>query len=211
MSKTTQARAQRKTPEARAAEITAAAQDLAREQGLSAVTSRTLAKRVGVAPGLVSHYCPNMDALVADTFAAIVAGELEDVGRMVEQAAGPAARLGALLGTSLDRTRQDVTLVWVEAWALGLRNEVLAASVRAQMDAWQGVVQGLVEEGVAAGDFAVDDAAAAAWQLLGMLDGLNAQALVRWDGGSSRASLIGRAVEAMVGAQRGALGLDGVV
>ena len=50
-----------------------------------------------------------------------------------------------------------------------------------------------------------DDAASVAWQLLGMIDGLNAHALVRWEDADDRGSRIGHAVEGMLGLGRGAL------
>ena len=95
--------------------------------------------------------------------------------------------------------------MWVEAWALGRRNEALAARVRDEMDAWRTFVQGIVEAGIAAGEFEADDAASVAWQLLGMIDGLNAHALVRWEDADDRGSRIGHAVEGMLGLGRGAL------
>jgi AcrR family transcriptional regulator len=206
MSTPTRTRASRKSPAERSAEIADAARQVALEQGLAAVTLRSIAARAGVAPALVAHYQPNMDALVATTFATIVAAEIDEVARLLDERPGPRERLGALLDTLLDGSRDDVTVVWVEAWALGRRNEALAASVRDQMDAWQAVVQGVVEQGVADGGFETDDAAATAWQLLGMIDGLNAQALVRWGDASDRGSLIHRAVEGMLTLPRGALG-----
>jgi AcrR family transcriptional regulator len=206
MSTPTRTRASRKSPAERSAEIADAARQVALEHGLAAVTLRSIAARAGVAPALVAHYQPNMDALVATTFATIVAAEIDEVARLLDERPGPRERLGALLDTLLDGSRDDVTVVWVEAWALGRRNEALAASVRDQMDAWQAVVQGVVEQGVADGGFETDDAAATAWQLLGMIDGLNAQALVRWGDASDRGSLIHRAVEGMLALPRGALG-----
>jgi AcrR family transcriptional regulator len=206
MSTPTRTRASRKSPAERSAEIADAARHVALEQGLAAVTLRAIAARAGVTPALVAHYQPSMDALVASTFTAIVAAEIDEVDTLLARLPGPRERLGALLDTLLDGSRDDVTVVWVEAWALGRRNDALAASVRRQMDAWQAVVQGVIEEGVAEADFVTDDAAATAWQLLGMIDGLNAQALVRWGDASDRGSLIHRAVEGMLGLQRGALG-----
>jgi AcrR family transcriptional regulator len=206
MSTPTRTRASRKSPAERSAEIADAARQVALEQGLAAVTLRSIAARAGVAPALVAHYQPNMDSLVATTFATIVAAEIDEVARLLDERPGPRERLGALLDTLLDGSRDDVTVVWVEAWALGRRNEALAASVRDQMDAWQAVVQGVVEQGVADSGFETDDAAATAWQLLGMIDGLNAQALVRWGDASDRGSLIHRAVEGMLALPRGALG-----
>ncbi|UVJ39170.1 TetR/AcrR family transcriptional regulator [Arthrobacter sp. CJ23] len=205
MSSTPQKRAVRKSPAERAAEITEAARDIALEAGLMALTLRNVAARVGVAPGLVAHYQPNMDALVSSTFATIVAAETREIAGLLSQLPGPSERLGLLVDTLLDNSRLDVTAIWVEAWTLGRRNEALAASVREQMDAWQKVFQGVVEDGVAAGAFDVSDAAAVAWQILGMVDGLNAQALVRWDGVNDRGTHLARAVEGMVGAARGSL------
>ena len=205
MSSPTRKKAARKSPAERAAEIADAAHELALEQGLSAVTLRAVAARIDVAPALVAHYEPDMQALIASTFASIVAAELAEVDALVAGLPTPRERLAAMLATLLDGSRDDVTVIWVEAWAMGRRNEALAASVRDEMDAWQAMIRGVVEAGVASGDFETDDAAAAAWQLLGMIDGLNAQALVRWGDAADRGSLISHAVEGMLGLERGAL------
>ncbi len=201
----TRKKAARRSPAERAAQIADAARDLALEQGLAAVTLRAVAARIDVASALVAHYQPNMDALVASTFSAVVAAELDEIRAVLAGEARPAAAVAALVDTLLDGTRDDVTLVWVEAWALGRRNETLATAVRVQMDAWQHVVRGLVDAGVRAGEFEVDDAGDVAWQLLGMIDGLNAQALVRWNADRSRSSVLHRAVEGMLGLDRFAL------
>jgi AcrR family transcriptional regulator len=205
MSSTPPKRAARKAPSERAAEIAEAARELALERGLAAITLRSVAARVGVASGLIAHYQPNVDALVADTFATIVAAETAEVAALLARLPDPPQQLALLLDTLLDGARLDVTAVWVEAWTLGRRNEALAASVRVQMDAWQAVLQDVVETGIAAGQFETPDAASVAWQILGMIDGLNAQALVRWDGVNDRGVHLARAVEGMVGAARGSL------
>ena len=205
MSRPARKKSERKSPTERSAEIADAARSIALEHGLAAVTLRSIAARIDVAPALVAHYEPNMEALIASTFAAVVAAEIEEVVALLGELATPRERLSALLETLLDGTRDDVTVVWVEAWALGRRNDALAAAVRGQMDAWQAVVQGVIEAGIAAGDFEADDAASVSWQLLGMIDGLNAQALVLWGEANERGSLISRAVEGMLGLRRGAL------
>ena len=204
MSSTPRTRGARKSPTERAAEIAGAARDLALAEGLSAVTLRSVAARIGVAPGLVAHYEPAMDALVAASFRSVVSTELDEMRAVIAGAPTPTAALAALLAALLDGTRDDVTVVWVEAWAMGRRNETLAAAVRAEMDAWQGVVKAIVDDGVHVGEFQVTDAATAdvAWQLLGMIDGLNAQALVRWNDERSRGSVLHRAVEGMLGLDR---------
>ncbi|UOQ87963.1 TetR family transcriptional regulator C-terminal domain-containing protein [Agromyces endophyticus] len=206
MSTPTRPRAARKSPDERTRDIVGAARELALEEGLAAVTLRAVAARAGVAPALVAHYVPSMESLIASTFATVVGAEIAEVEALVSTLDGPRAQLGTLIRTVLDGSRDDVTVVWVEAWALGRRNETLALAVREQMDAWQTVLQGVIETGVRSGDFETTDASGVAWQVLGMIDGLNAQALVRWGDTAHRGELTLHAVEGLLGLPRGGLG-----
>ncbi|ROS75591.1 TetR/AcrR family transcriptional regulator [Cellulomonas sp. PhB143] len=190
-------RSRRLDPEERRAQVVATACAIAREDGLAGITMRTVAARAGVAPALVSHYVPSMDELVAEAFARVVSEELDDVTALLRGATADQA-LERLVGTLMDGTRDDVTLVWVESWALGRRNEALAARVRDRMDAWKAVVLGVIDDGVRAGDLEVRDPDAAAWQVLGMIDGLNAQSLVRWGSTTERSGLVLRALRGML-------------
>jgi len=61
-------------------------------------------------------------------------------------------------------------------------------------------IEGIIGRGVAAGAFRVSDVAEAAWQVLGMIDGVNAQSLVRWGDTAERSALLLRAIEGMLGA-----------
>lgn len=187
------------------AQIAAAAQSLAREAGLSAVTLRAVATEIGVAPALVAHYVPSMDALVGDTFAAIVGDELAEVEQLAVSEATASASLAAVLTSLLDEGRAEVTLIWVQSWSLGGRNEALAERVREQMDAWRAFLAGVIDRGRAAGEFRCDEPAAIAGQILGMVDGLNAHSLVAWQNASERTRLLLRSVEAMLDLPAGAL------
>ncbi len=201
-------RAARKSPAERAQLIIEAARDLALEQGLAAVTLRSVAARAGVAPALVAHYEPNMESLITRTFFDIVSAEITEIEALIAAIQSPLSQIEALCGSLLDGSRNAVSVIWVEAWALGRRSEMLAEAVREQMDNWQMVLQSVIEAGVARGEFHITDPAAAAWQLLGMIDGLNAQALVRWGEAGSRGALISRSIEGMLGLKRGALELN---
>jgi len=195
----------RKTPEQRSAEILAAATELAREQGLSALTLRAVADRAGVASGLIAHYQPSMDDLVARVYSDLVAAEIGEVEALIAAPELPAAEMAALIETLLDGSREDLTVVWVEAWALGRRNAALAVAVRAQMDAWHRMVAAVIDEGVAAGAFTTSSSSDAAWQLLGMIDGLNAQSLARGIEGEGYAPKMARAAEILLGAAPGSI------
>lgn len=196
----------RKSPDERRAELEAAARAIALDEGLEAVTLRAVASRAGVAPGLVAHYAGTMDELVAETFGALVGAELREVAALLRTVDEPAARVRVLLETLLDGSRADITLVWVQAWGLGARGEQLAARVRTEMDVWQRTIAAEIERGMDAGVFARADAAAIAWHLLAMIDGLNAHSLVRWNDQPDRRSLTARAVAGLLGVAPAALG-----
>jgi len=194
----------RKSPQQRSAEILAAATELARAQGLSALTLRAVADRAGVASGLVAHYHPSMDETVAAVFDRLVGAEVAEVRDLLRS--GPAnERLAVLFRTLLDGTRSDITLVWVEGWALGRQNAPLADAIERQMRSWQVLMAGVIDDGIAAGEFSVADADAVAWQLLAMIDGLTAQALVRGSDPAPFLAQLARAAEVLVGARPGAI------
>lgn len=188
----------RKSAARRRAEIADAAVALAREEGLDAVTLRALAARVGVALGLIAHYATSMDDLVAETFAAVVSAELAEVVAFLPDAPAP-ERIGALMRTALDPARTDVTLVWVQAWALGARNAPLAARVREAMDDWRAVIAAEIVRGMEEGTIPPADPEPIAWHVLAMIDGLGAHALVGWGPGIDAVTPVLRAVAGLLG------------
>jgi AcrR family transcriptional regulator len=197
--------ATRRSASERVEQISSAAQAIAREAGLSAVTLRAVATEIGVAPALVAHYVPSMDALVGDTFAAVVGEELTEVEDLARSRVPGADALAAVLASLLDEGRGEVTLIWVQSWSLGGRNDALAGRVREQMDAWRAFLSGVIEAGRVAGEFRCDDPVAIAGQVLGMVDGLNAHSLVAWQDASERTRLLLRSVEAMLDLAPGVL------
>ncbi len=205
MSSARRKKAERKSPDERSAEIAAAARAIALATGLTTVTLRSAAAYAGVTPALVAHYQPSMEALVAATFTSVVEAELADVARVISAHPTATARLARLIDTLQDGSRDDLTLIWVDAWSLGRRSEVLAAAVRTQMDAWERLITGVLVAGREEGEFSTDDPDSVAWQLVGMIDGLNAQSLVRYRDAPARGRLIAHAIEHELGLAPGAL------
>ena len=195
----------RKAPAERAAEIVAAATAIARESGLSALTLRAVAERVGVASGLVAHYQPSMEELVALVYTDLVEEEVREVEAVVAAVPEPAGRLGVLIETLMDGAREELTVVWVEGWAMARRNPALAVAVRAQMERWQALVEGIVTDGTRSGAFSTSEPGEVAWELIGMIDGLNAQSLARGADTTRFAVRTARAAEALVGATAGSI------
>jgi AcrR family transcriptional regulator len=195
----------RRSAAERNAEIAETARRIALVDGLPAITLRSVAAEMGVAPALVAHYQPSMDVVVAEAFTAVTSAELRELEEFTGRRSDPVDQLAALLTTLLDGSHAAVSLVWVQSWALGERNPVLAARVREQMDAWRGFLAAIIRDGAARGSFRAEDPAATAGQILGMIDGVNAHAVVGWTG-SDRIDLMERSVEALLEAPRGTLG-----
>lgn len=170
----------RMSPEQRDRSILHGAIGLARESGLESVTVRAVAQRVGVTPALIAHYRPVMDAFLADVFGEIVSAERVEVMADFDAGRGVRENLHTMVETLLDGDRDDVTLVWVQAWALGARNETLAARVRTEMDLWQSAIEEHLAAAVAGGELAASRTKTAAWLLLAIVDGMNAHSLVKW-------------------------------
>ncbi|MFK3678072.1 TetR/AcrR family transcriptional regulator [Microbacterium sp. NPDC090218] len=187
----------RMAPEERERSIVDGAIALARESGLDVLTVRAVAARVGVTPALVAHYRPVMEAFVAEVFGAVVAAERDEVIAAFDAGGDLRGALLNLIETLLDADRDDVTLIWVQAWALGARNDALAARVRSEMDGWQSALEQIFARAAAAGAIAPGRSDTAAWLLLAMVDGMNAHSLVKW-APHDRADLARRALSAVL-------------
>lgn len=175
----------------------AAAVALARETGLDSVTVRAVAARGGITPALVAHYRPVMDAFVAEVFGLIVAEERDEVLLGFDASGGLRASLQRLVETLLDDSREDVALVWVQAWSLGARNDALGTRVRSEMDLWQSGIEEAIRQAMSADDVDTADPVFAAWMLLAMVDGMSAHSLVKWSP-RDRADLARRTVSAVL-------------
>lgn len=201
----------RKSPQQRSVEIHEAATAIAREDGLSALTLRSVAARAGVAPGLVAHYATSMDDLVVRTFRELVASELREVRAEVALADDPRGRLARMISTVLGSDHDDITLVWVDAWSLGRGSGALSEAIEEQMAAWQAFIAQIIADGRSGGLFRTEETDAVAWQILAMIDGISAHALTRGTSAEPFAARLAQACETLVGAESGAIAgrLDG--
>lgn len=189
----------RLSPAERAAQITEAAVRVARTDGLTAVTLRGVAAAVGVAPSLVAHYRPSMDELVGDTFRSIASTEVAEVARLVADEGDPVAQLAVLVAAVTDAARDDVAVLWADAWSLGRTNEVLAAAARDVMDSWQRLATDVVTAGVRAGVVRAEDPAAIGRLLFALVDATNGYALVDYLDRATRDDLVRSTIARAVG------------
>lgn len=96
--------------EQRRGQIADALLSLAADQGLEAVSLRTVAARAGVTAGMVQHYFPSKDAMVEHAMGAAVARYEVRVRRATASGdadADPRAVLRAVLATFVPRTPEE--------------------------------------------------------------------------------------------------------
>jgi AcrR family transcriptional regulator len=148
-------------------------------EGLESLTLRRVADALGVFPGLVNHYFPAVDDLVAAAFGEAAGGELDEIFTEIDAAATPLSRMQLLISLLVSEDRDSISLLWLDAWHTGRRRPALSAEVGRQMQAWQNRVAQLIQDGVDAGAFEADDPIASTVRILAVIDGLSVQAVMR--------------------------------
>ena len=168
----------RKPPEERRAEILATASALASAEGLESLTLRRVADRLGVYPGLVSHYFQTVDELVVAAFRHAVTSESAECYAAVADEPTAVHKLRKLLASLIGHDRDGVSLLWLDAWSAFRHRPGLADEVNRQMAADKERLGELIGEGVAAGEFHTADPLAAAARIYAVIDGLAVLAAV---------------------------------
>lgn len=172
--------AKRKLPAERRGELLGRAVQIARTEGLSAVTLRRVAADLGVTPGLVSHYFAAAEQLTAAAFRAAAQQDLDAANARVEAQPTASAKILALIDYMLADDGDDGSALWLETWTLARRNPVLAAEADELTAQWVARIADIVAAGVEAGEFRVDGRVdAVARRVLTLIDGLGSQKVVR--------------------------------
>ena len=165
-------------PDERRAAILDAANTVLHEEGIGALTLRHLATKLGVVPGLVNHYFPEIEALAAESFAQISEGEVATLFDAALAEATPVAQITRLIADLLEPHRRGVSLLWLDAWQASRNRAQLRVAVIAAMDLWQDRLSDLIARGAQQGAFTSTDPDAAATRILALIDGLSIQAVI---------------------------------
>ncbi len=196
----------RKKPETRRAEIVSAAAEIALEEGLERITMRRVADELGVRPGLIGHYFPVAEDLVAEAFGVAAAAELDELlpDRPEEPAPERLARFFSLTaGSAYDR----MSRLWLNARHLSRYRDGLRERVGEQEAQWRERLSGVIRAGAEAGAFRTTDPETAAARILVVLDGLGAHAnTARRDHRPAVADMAVATAEHELDLPRGALG-----
>ncbi|MDQ1033968.1 DNA-binding transcriptional regulator YbjK [Streptomyces sp. V3I8] len=167
----------RKAPAERRHEIVAAAARVGLTEGLECVTLRRVADELGVRPGLVGHYFPAADTLVAEAFTAATMADLDTL--LPERPDGPGddrprAVLRRFFTLTSSTEFDDVSRLWLNARHLSRYRPGLREHVVAQEMLWCRRVEKVIIAGTESGDFTCADPWAAALRILVTIDGASA-------------------------------------
>jgi len=145
---------QKASEEHRRRDILRAAHDVAVRHGIEALTVRAVAARAAVSHGTVLFYFKRRDELVAALLDNVL--EATTVLRIpadVERLTRPATRLRTLLRAEMERLSRDPRhfRLFLEYWALGVRNAMIRRRVRAALDGYRRAFR-VVSEAIARED-----------------------------------------------------------
>lgn len=157
---------QRKSPEVRRQEILDAAISIGAERGLGSVTVRDVAERASVAPGLIHHYFPSLDALLTDSFGSWADTVIDGLRQQSEQVS---PRVGLALAVSNLYPEQRI---WNDALSTASRFTQLRQRARDLSREYLEHVEAIIRAGCAEGVFVSEDPTLSAWRIILILDGL---------------------------------------
>ncbi|MEV0600580.1 TetR family transcriptional regulator C-terminal domain-containing protein [Streptomyces sp. NPDC050315] len=164
----------RKSPADRRAEIVEAAAAVALTEGLECLTLRRIAEQLAVRPGLISHYFPAVEDLVAEAFGSAASAELDRLIPAERPDGTPTQHLARFFAQASGEAYDDISRLWLNARHLSRYRPVLRDRVNVQEAAWRERLTGLIQAGVERDEFRTDDPFMTAIQILVVIDGLGA-------------------------------------
>lgn len=158
----------RKAPEERREDILSCAAAIAIEEGLERITLRAVAARLGVRPGLITHYFPVAEDLVVAAFARAAVLERE---QFFTSGGTPMQRLAHFVDHIEQRRSLPLARLWLNARHLSRFSVALDAELERQDALDRERLTGMIADGIASGDFGDVDAEAACIRILIAVDG----------------------------------------
>ncbi|MGH9270792.1 MAG: TetR/AcrR family transcriptional regulator [Ilumatobacteraceae bacterium] len=189
-------------PEVRRQQIIEAAHRVTLARGLHDLRMSDVGDELRVSSGLIHYHFATRDELIEAMLRDTAEREVSAVASALDRAGTAEKKLATLVEIYLPSIKRDPSWVmWIDAWGEALRDPTVRRISEELDAAWVQLMTDVIAEGVAAGAFTTDDAAASAWRLCAVLDGLGLQVVLH-QGTMTRAQMhahVQRAARAELG------------
>ncbi|MFF9605257.1 TetR/AcrR family transcriptional regulator [Streptomyces sp. NPDC014684] len=155
-------------------------------RGVAAVRIADVAAALGVSNALVLYHFSTKEKLVAAAFAHAAEDDLARLRALLDRRTSALRRLRAAVRWYAPTGQAKGWRLWIEGWAVSLREPALRAVARDLDQRWKAAIAEVIAEGVAGGEFTCPDPASTALRLTALLDGLAVQ-LTSYPGAVARA------------------------
>ncbi|HVQ89348.1 MAG TPA: TetR family transcriptional regulator C-terminal domain-containing protein [Actinomycetes bacterium] len=166
----------------RRAELLAAAKQVVLERGLSHTRVADVADATNVSGGLIHYHFATKDILLTEMLRTEAERDIEKARRLAGGPGSAVERLDRVMREFVPARNDQTWVLWIDAWGAGLRDESLRHISEELDEAWRQMVEMVIVDGVAAGEFACPDPEGAADRISAMLDGLGLRVTLRRPG-----------------------------
>ena len=139
------------------------------EKGIEKVTTRELTESVGISRSHIYHYFSNWQTLclALERFMQVDFETFADSLKMLT----PRQRLATLIESHLPSAPDATWQLYASFWQTAAHNEAYAALADEMTDAWQGLMEAIVRDGVTDGTLQCSNVPRTARQISAMLNG----------------------------------------
>ncbi|MEU6673409.1 TetR family transcriptional regulator C-terminal domain-containing protein [Streptomyces sp. NPDC046925] len=180
----------------RRAELLAATVEQIEVRGVAAVRIADVAAALGVSNALVLYHFSTKEKLVSAAFTHAAEADLAHLRTVLKRRTTALRRLRAAVRWYAPTGQAKGWRLWIEGWSAALREPALRTVTRDLDQQWKAAIAGVIEEGVAAGEFTCSDPRDAALRLTALLDGLAVQ-MTSYGGTLPRARMLAWVDEAL--------------
>jgi AcrR family transcriptional regulator len=153
-----------------------------RTNGLLDSSTRTVAAEAGVSTGLMHHYFASYDELLSAAFEKVAAEELHRARGVVADLPTATDQLDALVTEFQPAHDQWQFQWWIDAWSSSPNHPAVQSTAARLNNQWRELIEEILTDGAATGEFDCPDPRGSAWRLLALLDGLTIQVVAQTAG-----------------------------
>ena len=152
-----------------------AACDVIAAQGFGHTRTLDIARAAGVSQALLFYHFETKDRLFAQAFSYAARLHIDVLDEIERSDRPPRERLRTLLRRCSPTASPEGWRLWIDAWAESIRSQELEETTRRLDLRGRSVLRGIIEAGVASGDFVCPDPEGATWRIFALSDGLAIQ------------------------------------